>query len=136
MSYAELVEFNFRMHLPTEVDRQGPDRGTQYRTAIFTTDDAQAEIAKKVRTEVQEAHYPNEKIATSVSSHAHHCATRSRARMRGRHSFAREPAADCLMSLGDQIEPAGEWYSAEEYHQKYLDINPNGYECPTHRLYW
>ncbi len=67
MSYAELVEFNFRMHLPTEVDRQGPDRGTQYRTAIFTTDDDQAEIAKKIRAEVQEAHYPNDKIATTVS---------------------------------------------------------------------
>ena len=35
-----------------------------------------------------------------------------------------------------QIAPAGEWFSAEEYHQKYLDLNPNGYECPTHRLYW
>lgn len=67
VSYAELVEFNFRMHLPTEVDRQGPDRGTQYRTAIFTTDDTQDEIAKKVRAEVQEAHYPNDKIATTVS---------------------------------------------------------------------
>lgn len=67
VSYAELVEFNFRMHLPTEVDRQGPDRGTQYRTAIFTTDASQVEIANTIKAEVQVAHYPNEKIATTVS---------------------------------------------------------------------
>ena len=34
------------------------------------------------------------------------------------------------------IEPAGEWYEAEEYHQKYLFKNPSGYQCPTHRLHW
>jgi len=34
------------------------------------------------------------------------------------------------------IAPAGQWYTAEEYHQKYLDNNPNGYHCSTHRLHW
>ncbi|KAG0325602.1 Peptide-methionine (S)-S-oxide reductase [Dissophora globulifera] len=34
------------------------------------------------------------------------------------------------------IVPAGEWYDAEEYHQKYLDKNPEGYACPTHFLRW
>lgn len=27
------------------------------------------------------------------------------------------------------VEPAGEWYWAEDYHQQYLDANPNGYDC-------
>ncbi|SGZ18881.1 BQ5605_C020g09209 [Microbotryum silenes-dioicae] len=99
LSYATLVEFHYRMHDPTQVDRQGPDRGTQYRSAIFTTSDEQAEIAKKVTKEVQEAHFPNDKIAT-------------------------------------KIEPAGQWWDAETYHQEYLDNNPGGYECPTHRLHW
>ncbi|GAA5967261.1 hypothetical protein JCM11641_000494 [Rhodosporidiobolus odoratus] len=66
VSLAELYEFHFRMHDPTQVDRQGPDRGTQYRSAIFTTSDEQAEVAQKVMKEVQEAHYPGQKIATTV----------------------------------------------------------------------
>ncbi|KAG0311445.1 Peptide-methionine (S)-S-oxide reductase [Dissophora globulifera] len=34
------------------------------------------------------------------------------------------------------IVPASEWYDAEEYHQKYLEKNPEGYACPTHFLRW
>jgi len=33
-----------------------------------------------------------------------------------------------------EILPAGEWWDAEDYHQKYLDVNPGGYECPSHFL--
>ncbi|KAI5367162.1 Putative peptide methionine sulfoxide reductase MsrA domain-containing protein [Septoria linicola] len=33
-----------------------------------------------------------------------------------------------------EVIPAGEWWDAEKYHQKYLDMNPGGYECPSHFL--
>lgn len=33
-----------------------------------------------------------------------------------------------------EVAPAGKWWSAEEYHQLYLDNNPMGYECPSHYL--
>ncbi|KAL7939095.1 PMSR domain-containing protein [Trichoderma chlorosporum] len=33
-----------------------------------------------------------------------------------------------------EIAPAGQWWSAEEYHQLYLEKNPSGYECPSHFL--
>lgn len=33
-----------------------------------------------------------------------------------------------------EILPAGQWWDAEDYHQKYLDVNPGGYECPSHFL--
>ncbi|RFU32746.1 hypothetical protein B7463_g3607, partial [Scytalidium lignicola] len=38
--------------------------------------------------------------------------------------------------IATQILPAGEWWDAEDYHQKYLqpENNPNGYQCPSHFL--
>ncbi|KAF7326168.1 Peptide methionine sulfoxide reductase [Mycena kentingensis (nom. inval.)] len=70
VSYAELVEFFYRTHDPTAVNRQGGDVGTQYRSAIFTTTPEQAEIAKEVTEEVQEKHFTPKgaKIATTIES--------------------------------------------------------------------
>ena len=47
VSYEELVEKFWAVHDPTQMNRQGPDVGDQYRTAIFTHSDEQAEIARK-----------------------------------------------------------------------------------------
>lgn len=33
--------------------------------------------------------------------------------------------------ISTEILPAGEWWDAETYHQRYLDNNPGGYECPA-----
>ncbi|KDR78192.1 hypothetical protein GALMADRAFT_245225 [Galerina marginata CBS 339.88] len=35
-----------------------------------------------------------------------------------------------------EIVPGGQWWDAEDYHQLYLFKNPDGYQCPTHRLHW
>ncbi|KAK0438904.1 peptide methionine sulfoxide reductase [Armillaria borealis] len=35
-----------------------------------------------------------------------------------------------------EIVEAGPWWNAEEYHQLYLLKNPDGYQCPNHRLHW
>ena len=35
-----------------------------------------------------------------------------------------------------EIVEAGPWWDAEDYHQLYLFKNENGYQCPTHRLWW
>ncbi|KAI8357845.1 hypothetical protein EDC96DRAFT_243222 [Choanephora cucurbitarum] len=35
-----------------------------------------------------------------------------------------------------EITPAAKFYNAEEYHQFYLEKNPEGYACPTHYLRW
>ncbi|KAJ7253448.1 peptide methionine sulfoxide reductase [Mycena rebaudengoi] len=38
--------------------------------------------------------------------------------------------------IATEIQPAGPWWNAEDYHQLYLFKNPGGYQCPTHRLHW
>ncbi|KAJ3151620.1 Peptide-methionine (S)-S-oxide reductase [Geranomyces michiganensis] len=35
-------------------------------------------------------------------------------------------------TISTTVEPVGTFWNAEDYHQKYLDKNPSGYECPTH----
>jgi peptide-methionine (S)-S-oxide reductase len=51
------AEFFYRTHDPTTVNRQGGDTGTQYRSAIFTHSDEQAETAKRVTEEVQAKYF-------------------------------------------------------------------------------
>jgi peptide-methionine (S)-S-oxide reductase len=46
VSYEQLLDVFWANHDPSTRDRQGPDRGSQYRCAIFTHDDAQAEAAR------------------------------------------------------------------------------------------
>lgn len=53
VSYETLCRHFFRMHDPTQLNRQGPDVGDNYRSAIFYITDEQREIAEKVAAEVQ-----------------------------------------------------------------------------------
>src|SRR6266850_7267791 len=83
VSYETLVEAFWHMHDPTQMNRQGPDFGTQYRTAIFTHSPEQEAIAKKSRAALEASGKLKRPVAT-------------------------------------EITPAGTFYRAEEYHQKYL----------------
>ncbi len=49
LTYEKLLDYFFRMHDPTTLNRQHNDVGTQYRSAIFYTSEAQKEIAQRVK---------------------------------------------------------------------------------------
>lgn len=54
VSYEVLVKQFFRMHDPTQMNRQGPDVGDSYRSAIFFVDDAQKQAAQSVLQDAQQ----------------------------------------------------------------------------------
>ena len=92
LTYEQLLGYFFRMHDPTTLNRQHNDIGTQYRSAIFYTSDAQKEAAERVKGQVDKSGKWKNPVVTEISK-------------------------------------AKEFYSAEEYHQKYLIKNPGGYTC-------
>jgi peptide methionine sulfoxide reductase msrA/msrB len=92
LSYEELLNYFFRMHDPTTLDRQHNDVGTQYRSAIFYSSDAQKLTAEQVKEKWDKSDKFNRPIVTEITA-------------------------------------AGAFYSAEEYHQKYLVKHPGGYTC-------
>ena len=92
LSYADVLAHFFENHDPTQGYRQGADVGTQYRSAIYYTSDAQADVARRVAQV-----YASRLVAAGYGP------------------------------LTTEIAPAGPFYLAEEYHQQYLEANPNGY---------
>lgn len=84
VSFAQLLDVFWQIHDPTQVNRQGPDSGTQYRTAIFFHSAEQEAAAKKSKAALEASGKLRRPVAT-------------------------------------EIAPAGTFYRAEEYHQKYLE---------------
>jgi peptide-methionine (S)-S-oxide reductase len=67
VSYGRLLQIYFSVaHDPTELNRQGPDVGTQYRSTIFSTSEAQAKVAKAYIDQLDQAHAFGAKIVTTI----------------------------------------------------------------------
>ena len=66
VTYRTLVEYFFKMHDPTQVNRQGPDIGDQYRSVIFTHSPEQQKIAEDVKIGLTLAKAFSRPIATQI----------------------------------------------------------------------
>jgi peptide methionine sulfoxide reductase msrA/msrB len=66
LSYADLVRYFFSIHDPTQVDRQGPDRGTQYRSVVFYHGETQRETARQVMDELESSGKYRKRLATEL----------------------------------------------------------------------
>ena len=67
ISYRQLLEIFFAFHDPTTLNRQGPDVGTQYRSAIFYRDDEQARTARAVIADLEGKRIFGAPIVTEVT---------------------------------------------------------------------
>ncbi len=67
ISYGQILQIAFSVvHDPTQLNRQGPDVGTQYRSAIFYADDTQKRIAQAYIDQLEQAHAFSRPIVTRV----------------------------------------------------------------------
>jgi len=88
-TYAELTRVFFEIHDPTQLNYQGVDHGTQYRSVIFYTNEEQKKVAEMLIEKLKSFGY---KVVT-------------------------------------QVVPAGKFWPAEDYHQKYLEKKKEIPEC-------
>jgi peptide-methionine (S)-S-oxide reductase len=84
VSYQKLLDLFWEIHDPTQLNRQGPDVGSQYRSAIFYHDAEQEAAARASEAALEKSGKFKNPIVT-------------------------------------QIEPAPEFYRAEDYHQQYFE---------------
>ena len=67
ISYGKILQIFFSVvHDPTQLNRQGPDTGTQYRSAIFTTNDEQKKVAEAYIAQLNAAKVYKKPIVTKV----------------------------------------------------------------------
>jgi peptide-methionine (S)-S-oxide reductase len=67
VTYGQILQIYFSVaHDPTQLDRQGPDVGTQYRSAIFYADDSQRTIAERYIAQLNQVHAFRQRIVTRL----------------------------------------------------------------------
>ena len=67
ISYEDILRFYFKMHDPTSKNRQGNDRGAEYRSAIFALNENQLEVAERVRNNVDASGFWKKPVVTEIN---------------------------------------------------------------------
>ena len=70
VSYDKLLDVFFDNHNPTQLNRQGPDIGTQYRSVVFTSDDNERAVTKQKIEALEASGRFNKPIATTIEPEA------------------------------------------------------------------
>lgn len=68
ISYTELLHFFWQIHNPTTLNRQGPDVGSQYRSAVFYHNDEQRQQAENVKTDLNNSGQFSQPIVTEITA--------------------------------------------------------------------
>jgi peptide-methionine (S)-S-oxide reductase len=92
LSFSRLLELFWFVHDPTQLNRQGNDIGTQYRSVIFYHDKMQRQLSEDSKRALEDGKVWSQPIVTT-------------------------------------IEPATEFYPAEDYHHNYFNQNPQNQYC-------
>ena len=66
ISFEKILEFFFKIHNPTTINRQGVDIGNQYRSVIFINNEDEKQAAESFKQKLQEKLYKKQKIATQI----------------------------------------------------------------------
>jgi peptide-methionine (S)-S-oxide reductase len=112
VSYGTLLEFFYRMHDPTTENRQGPDMGTQYRSAIFYHNDEQRKAASDITDKVNKQWWKGG-VTTEVLPAGHWWDAEAYHQLYLDNSeLEASPGALAMLTHAD----------------------PSGYECPSHFL--
>ena len=66
ITYAALIDVFWHLHDPTQVNRQGPDVGRQYRSVVFTHDAEQERIARETKAAIETSGALRKPVATAI----------------------------------------------------------------------
>lgn len=125
LSYADLLQFFWENHNPTQGLRQGNDVGSQFRSGIYPLTPAQHFLAKQSLDEYRQ------KVQISDRSVVTKNTSKSAAVTQAKHTAASAELSlsvdNTAVTVTTEIINSPPFYFAEQFHQQYLIKNPHGY---------